>query len=64
MVMGSGGAVPVGAGTSASSDAGIPGGSAEALTAMSTALLAQQLPPLSKFDGDPGVGANRETIQE
>ena len=49
---------------SASSEASIPGGSAEALTAMSTALLAQQLPPLSKFDGDPGVGENKETIKE
>ena len=64
--MGFGGAVSAGAGcrVSASSEASIPGGSAEALTAMSTALLAQQLPPLSKFDGDPGVGENRETIKE
>ena len=64
--MGFDGAVSAGAGcrVSASSEASIPGASAEALTAMSTALLTQQLPPLSKFDGDPGVGENRETIKE
>lgn len=49
---------------SASGAASTPGDSAGALAAMSTALLAQQLPPLSKFDGDPGVGDNRETIKE
>ena len=55
--MGFGGAVSAGAGSrvSASSEVGIPGDSAEALTAMSTALLAQQLPPLSKLMETQGL---------
>lgn len=33
-------------------------------TAMSTVFLAQQLPPLSKFDGSAGPGGDKETIKE
>ena len=41
------------------------GESAGALaTAMSTVFLAQQLPPLSKFDGSAGPGGDKETIKE
>jgi len=35
-----------------------------AVVAMSTALLAHQLPPLSKFDGGVNVGGDKETVKE
>ena len=38
------------------------GDSARAVAAMSTALLAQRLPPLPKFDGTPGPGTDRESV--
>ena len=37
---------------------------ARAVAAMSSALLAQQLPPLTKFDGDTSGGDNKETVKE
>ena len=38
--------------------------SAGVVTAMSTALLAHQLPPLSKFEGGVSAGGDKETVKE
>lgn len=35
-----------------------------AVAAMSTALLAHQLPPLSKFEGSTSSGGDKDTIKE
>ena len=40
------------------------GDSSGAMTVMSTALFAHQLPPLSKFDGCTGPGGEGETVKE
>lgn len=38
--------------------------SAQAMAAVSTALLAQQLPPLSKFDGNTNPEDDKETVKD
>lgn len=43
---------------------GVASESIRAMAAMSTALLAQQLPPLSKFDGTANTTGDKETIKE